>query len=214
MAYVEEVIPEEPLQVPPESLLFTVPDNWQPPSHFSAEAIAPDTDRPVREAKEAYTCIVEEEEFLHLDSQDATLPGDFKISNAAEEDEELGMEENFGMKKDKDGAHEATGEVVGGMTVEGGSVLAPPPITIILEPWKDPPPFFHLEQLALVFELRSQMADQIHRDILMHQRIDMLYEAYSNAPAGQKCSNVRKAFCVADSEWASQRRSQRRNIRC
>jgi hypothetical protein len=45
MAYVEEVIPEEPLQFPLESLLFTVPENWQPPSHFSAEAIAPATDR-------------------------------------------------------------------------------------------------------------------------------------------------------------------------
>jgi hypothetical protein len=33
MAYVEEVIPEEPIQVPPESLLFTVPDDLQFPNH-------------------------------------------------------------------------------------------------------------------------------------------------------------------------------------
>ena len=91
------------------------------------------------------------------------------------------------MEKDRDGAHEAAGEAVSGMKVEGGPVLVPPPITIIPEPWQDPSPFFHPEQLALVFELRSQMEDQIHRDILMHQCIDMLYEAYSNAPAGQKC---------------------------
>jgi hypothetical protein len=38
MAYVEEVFPEEPIQVPPEHLLFTVPDNWQPPSNFLEEA--------------------------------------------------------------------------------------------------------------------------------------------------------------------------------
>jgi hypothetical protein len=82
------------------------------------------------------------------------------------------------------------------MAVEGGPVLAPPPITTILEPWQDPPPFFHPEQLALVFELRSQMADQIHRDILMHQRIDMLYEAYSNAPADQKCPTCARPFVL------------------
>jgi hypothetical protein len=43
-----------------------------------------------------------EEEFLYLDSQDASLPGDFKNSNTIEEDEELRMEENFGKEKDKD----------------------------------------------------------------------------------------------------------------
>jgi hypothetical protein len=149
----------------------------------------------MEEAKEVHTCIVEEE-FLHLDSQDASLPGDIKFSNAAAEDEELGRRRNSGMEKDRDGAQEATCEVVGGMMVEGGPVLAPPPITIILEPWQDPPPFFHLEQLALVFELRSQMADQIHYDILMHQRIDMLYEAYSNAPAGQKCPTCARPFVL------------------
>jgi hypothetical protein len=61
----------------------------------------------VREAKEAYTCIVEEEfpeEFLHLDPKDATLPGDFKISSATEEVEELRTEEKFGTTKDKEGA--------------------------------------------------------------------------------------------------------------
>jgi hypothetical protein len=34
MAYVEDIFPEEPVQAPPEHLLFTVPDNWQPTSHF------------------------------------------------------------------------------------------------------------------------------------------------------------------------------------
>jgi hypothetical protein len=34
MAYVEEIFPEEPIQAPLEHLLFTVPDNWQPTSHF------------------------------------------------------------------------------------------------------------------------------------------------------------------------------------
>jgi hypothetical protein len=97
MAYVEEVIPEEPLQIPLESLLFTVPENWQPPSNFSAEATAPATEvrhctNTMEEAEEVHTCIVEEE-FLHLDSQDTLLPGDNEFSNAAAEDEELGKED-------------------------------------------------------------------------------------------------------------------------
>jgi hypothetical protein len=89
---------------------------------------------------------------------------------------------------EEDGMQAATGEVVegpGGTMKEGGKVLAPPPISIVPEPWHAPPPFFHPEQLDLVFDLRSQMADQVYRGTLMHQRIDMLYEAFSNAPAGK-----------------------------
>jgi hypothetical protein len=33
-AVVEEVIPDEGLESPPEHTLFTVPDNWNPRSHF------------------------------------------------------------------------------------------------------------------------------------------------------------------------------------
>jgi hypothetical protein len=40
MAYVEEVIPEEPIQIPLESLLFTVPENWQPPSISSWKTLS------------------------------------------------------------------------------------------------------------------------------------------------------------------------------
>ena len=34
MAYVEEVIPEEGMESVPEHTLFTMPDNWNPPSDF------------------------------------------------------------------------------------------------------------------------------------------------------------------------------------
>jgi hypothetical protein len=66
--------------------------------------------------------------------------------------------------------------------MEGGPVLVPPPLSTLPDFSQEPPPFFHIEQLALVFELRSHMADQIHRDTLMHQRIDMVYEDYLNTP--------------------------------
>jgi hypothetical protein len=66
MAYVEEEIPEEPIQVPPESLLFTVPDNWQPPNHIPTSTSASAIIQQAQEAREETTCIIEEE-FLHLD---------------------------------------------------------------------------------------------------------------------------------------------------
>jgi hypothetical protein len=62
--------------------------------------------------------------------------------------------------------------------VEGHPVLAPPPLTTLPDFCHAPPPFFNLEQLELIFELRRQMADQIQRDTLMHQRINMLYDAF------------------------------------
>jgi len=80
--------------------------------------------------------------------------------------------------------------------VEGGPFLAPPPLSTLSDFSQVPPPFFHPEQLTLVFELRSQMVDQIHQDTLMHQRIDMLYEAYSNAPPTQRCPTCARPFVL------------------
>lgn len=37
MAYVEEVVPEEPIQDPPKHLLFIIPDNWDSPTCFMDE---------------------------------------------------------------------------------------------------------------------------------------------------------------------------------
>jgi hypothetical protein len=207
MAYVEEVIPEEPIQIPLESLLFTVPENWQPPSNFFVEDTKPataahhDTNTMEEKIEEVHICIVEEE-FSRRNSstwplrmpyfQKATI---FQCHSEGRGPREggrsTGMERNEEHKDGaQDGVQAATGEAVeglGGTMMEGGEVFAPPPISIVPEPWRAPPPFFHPEQLELVFDLRSQMADQVHRGTLMHQRIDMLYEAFSNAPAGQKC---------------------------
>jgi hypothetical protein len=83
-----------------------------------------------------------------------------------------------------------------GMEVEGHLVLAPPPLTTLLDFFHDPPPFFHPKQVKIVFELRNQMVDQIHQDTLMHQRIDMLYDAFSNAHAAQHCSICVRPFML------------------
>jgi hypothetical protein len=64
MAYVEEIVPEEPFQVPPEHLLFTVPDNWDPPTCFLVETKPPTITHSHKEGNEDLeqtTCYVEEE---------------------------------------------------------------------------------------------------------------------------------------------------------
>jgi hypothetical protein len=142
MAYVEEEILEEPIQVPLESLLFIVSNDWQPPSHNPATTRAPST-------MEGATCIIEEE-FLHLDSVAS-------IQN---------MDSQVGTKAEVFKAVEATNTL--GVEVEDHLVLAPPPLTTLPDFCHAPPPLFHSEQLKLIFKLRNQMADQIHRDTLMH----------------------------------------------
>jgi hypothetical protein len=58
------------------------------------------------------------------------------------------------------------------------------------------------EHLALVFELRGHMADLEHRALLMGQRLDLLLDAYSNAPAKRKCPLCAQAFAIpAGSTW-------------
>jgi hypothetical protein len=57
-------------------------------------------------------------------------------------------------------------------------------------------PLLRAEHLALVFELRGHMADQEHRALLMGQRLDLLLDAYSNAPAKRKCPMCAQSFVI------------------
>jgi hypothetical protein len=57
-------------------------------------------------------------------------------------------------------------------------------------------PLLRAAHLDLVFELRGQMADQEHRASLMGQRLDLLLDAYSNAPAKRKCPTCAQAFVI------------------
>jgi hypothetical protein len=123
MAFVEEEIPEEPSQVPPESLLFTIPNNWQPPSQIPTSTSAPTTILQAQEAREETTCIIEEE-FLHLDTEDTIQ---IKDSGMAED---LGAAENLGETKDMEESHKEFNEAatVCSLEVEGEKILAPPPL--------------------------------------------------------------------------------------
>jgi hypothetical protein len=63
-------------------------------------------------------------------------------------------------------------------------------------------PLLRAEHLALVFELRGHMADQEHRALLMGQRLDLLLDTYSNAPAKRKCPMCMQPFTIpARSTW-------------
>jgi hypothetical protein len=57
-------------------------------------------------------------------------------------------------------------------------------------------PFLCVEHLALVFELRGHMEDQEHRALIMGQRLDLLLDAYSNAPSKRKCPFYAQPFAI------------------
>jgi hypothetical protein len=54
----------------------------------------------------------------------------------------------------------------------------------------------HAEHLALMFKLQGHMVDQEHRALLTGQRLDLLLEAYSNAPAKRKCPMCAQSFAI------------------
>ena len=66
MDYVEEIALEEPIQVPLEHLLFTVPDNWNLPTCFPGEAKpraaeTPPSHKEGDPTEEPTICYIEEE---------------------------------------------------------------------------------------------------------------------------------------------------------
>ena len=157
LAFVEEEILEEPSQVPPKSLLFTILDNWQPPNQIPTSISAPTTILQEQEVREETTCIIEEE-FLHLDIEDTIQ---IKYSGMAED---LDAVKNLGETKDMEESHKEFNEAatVCSLEVEGEKILAPPPLFTLLDFSQEPPPFFHPKKLVLAFQLRSHMANQIH----------------------------------------------------
>jgi hypothetical protein len=66
MAYVEEITLDEAMQSYPKLPLFTVPDNWNPPTDFGTDDKISPSGKPLgssatRPAEEFTTCYVEEE---------------------------------------------------------------------------------------------------------------------------------------------------------
>ena len=123
MAFVEEEIPDEPSQVPPESLLFTIPNNWHSPSQIPTSTSAPTTILQAQEAREETTFIIEEE-FIHLDTEDTIQ---IKYSGMAKD---LRVEENLGEMKDMEESHKEFNEAttICSLEVQGEKLFAPPPL--------------------------------------------------------------------------------------
>jgi len=57
------------------------------------------------------------------------------------------------------------------------------------------------EHLALVFELRGHMSDLEHRALLMGQRMYLLLDAFSGAPAQRKCPLCMQTFAIPAGTW-------------
>jgi hypothetical protein len=205
MAYVEEVIPEEPIQDPPEHLLFTVPDNWDPPSDFRAEASMPVTKKQhdgenELTQEEFSTCFIEEEIPEETTSQTVD-PEAGATLDESERSEGAGREAD--LKRPGEAASSEPVEMHQGETTrEGGTVFMPPPISSMQNQWRVPPPLLHPDLLDLIFDLRSQMADHVHRGTLMGQRLDMLFDAFSNAPPGRRCPTCLQFFVIPAKEHA------------
>jgi hypothetical protein len=62
-------------------------------------------------------------------------------------------------------------------------------------------PLLSDEHLALVFELRSHISDLEHRALLMGQRMDLLLDAFSGAPAQRKCPLCTQTFAIPAGTW-------------
>ena len=60
-------------------------------------------------------------------------------------------------------------------------------------------PLLSDEHLALVFKLRSHIADLEHRAFTMGQRLDVLLDELSGAPAQRRCPMCMQAFDIATS---------------
>jgi hypothetical protein len=165
--FVEDLIPEEPIQLPPESMLFTVPENWQPPTIFPEDetrAITTahhNTGTMDSRMEEFPICYVEEElskECLQMAAQDDTIlvgHDPFKVSEQEVDLRSTGMgAEERSVEVDHQGEAQEGTRAAASEAVGGGEVLAPPPITMTPAQWHFPPPFFHPYQLDLVLDLR------------------------------------------------------------
>jgi hypothetical protein len=93
------------------------------------------------------------------------------------------------------------GEALGAsLDREGGTAPMPCPLSVMQEEGRGHLPLLHPDHLKLIFELRSLVEDLIHRTSLVSQRVDLLYEAYSNTPPGQRCPTCAQAFVLIATE--------------
>lgn len=183
MAYVEETVPDERIQDYSEHLLFTVPDNWDPPTCFENDAKppAPGMTHSSREndpAEDYTSCYVEEELPDNTEEKANTTSGE-PPEEATQQDKQQGQQGG--------NANKSKGETDAQKLIRLSSAQ---------EEWQEQPPFIHSEHLELIFETRSMVEDQIFRAIQINKRLDMMYTAYSSTSPRRQCPTCAQAYTI------------------
>jgi hypothetical protein len=178
MAYVEEITLEDAMQSYPKLPLFTVPDNWNPPTDFgtddkiqpSGKLLGSSANRP---AENFTTCYVEEETPSCTKGSRDSPPG-------------APMEEATQLSN-RPTHHDCTTHASEGAT-------GPIPSASVDGHWQDQHPFTNSGYLALIFDMRSLLDDQIFRIARIDHRLDMLFAAHSRTLPKRQCPTCAQAY--------------------
>jgi hypothetical protein len=165
MAYVEEITLEDTMQIYPNLPLFTVLDNWNPPTDFGTDDKLPPSSKLLGSsanspAENFTTCYVEEETLSCTKGSKDSPPG---------------------------APMEATTQLSNQPTHASEGATGPIPSASVNSHWQDQHPFTNSGYLALIFDIRSMLDDQIFRIARIDQRLDMLFAAHSRTLPKRQC---------------------------
>jgi hypothetical protein len=131
MAYVEDIFSEENVQAPPEHLLFTMLDNWQPTSHFREEDTSTTSVKKLgsnigtKNCVDFPICYIEEELPEEMVPQEATIEAGHPLDTGTGSDAIKGV---GGEQLGDAVPSEAEGNRLEDTPGEGGKIPSPPPI--------------------------------------------------------------------------------------
>jgi hypothetical protein len=174
MAYVEEITLEDAMQSYPKLPLFTVPDNWNPPTDFGSDDKPPPAGNPLgpraNSPEEHFTtCYVEEETPSRTQGNRDSPPG---------------------------APMEAATQLSNRPTHASEGATGPIPPASVDSHWQDQQLFTDSGYLALIFDLRSLLDDQVFRLARIDQRLDMLFAAHSRTLPKWQCPTCAQAYAL------------------
>jgi hypothetical protein len=183
MAYVEETAPDEPIQNFLEHLLFTVLDNWNPPTAFGNETKLPTLGTSHRRREEEHVedftiCYVQEE--LSGSGDERANPTSRPPPGTATRQNSQPAGQLSKANAEKEGTH-----------AQGTN-----PLSTVQEEWEDQPPHINPGYLKLLFETRSMVDDQIFRAIQIGRHLDMMYAAHSRESPRLQCPMCAQAYAI------------------
>jgi hypothetical protein len=183
MAYVEETAPDEPIQNCPEHLLFTVPDNWNPPTVFGNETKLP-APEPLTDAGKKNR---------QRTSQSATSRKNCRVAVTRRLTQQA---EHLQRTTTQQNSQPAGQLSRANAEKEGTHAQGPNPLSTVQKEWEDQPPHINLGYLELLFETRSMVDDQIFRAIQIGHRLDMMYATHSRASPRLQCPTCAQAYAI------------------